>query len=431
MQRFTFVMIVAIVSGLSGCNKSPSATTAQSGDAKSVLRKLADFYQQKQSFQVDYEQKFVMELNGVKNAVASQSKITVERPNRIAIRLSGSQPGTDIISDGKQISINLGALKQYSQSPAPQTFEDLLANPLLIVGSGGRGPLLDLFSSDPYMTLMAGVTEATNLGREKVADVDVDHLKLVQPQFEWEIWVTAEAPPRVVQAKFDLSKSLTASGNTLFKDAKMVVTQQYKNWQFDVNPPESAFAFEPTAGYKKVDNFFGAGTGGEAEQSSPLVGKPAPDIEQELLEGGHFSLKGLQNEKVVILDFWATWCGPCVREMPILAKVADEYRDRGVALYCINQQEGAGVIRKFLHQKGLNVAVGLDSTGEASQAYNVEGIPMLVVIDKGGIVQSVHVGFSPNIGQTLKRELDTILDEKALTKSERTGNPTEANESEN
>ncbi len=61
----------------------------------------------------------------------------------------------------------------------------------------------------------------------------------------------------------------------------------------------------------------------QAEEVSPLVGKTAPDIEQKLLDGNEFSLKSLRGEQVVMLDFWATWCGPCVQEMPILAKVAE------------------------------------------------------------------------------------------------------------
>ena len=142
---------------------------------------------------------------------------------------------------------------------------------------------------------------------------------------------------------------------------------------------------------------------------SPLVGKPAPDVEQQLLGGDRFSLKALRGKKIVILDFWATWCGPCVQEMPLVAKVAEQYRDKGVALYCVNQGEEADEIQSFLDAKGLKVTVSLDPAGQAASAYGVEGIPTLVLIDQAGVVHSVHVGFRPDIDGKLKAELDAIL----------------------
>jgi thiol-disulfide isomerase/thioredoxin len=155
-------------------------------------------------------------------------------------------------------------------------------------------------------------------------------------------------------------------------------------------------------------------SGGTSGEGSSLVGQPAPKIEQELLDGGHFSLDAQKGKKIVILDFWATWCGPCVREMPLVAEVAEEYRDRGVALYCLNQREDPDTIRAFLEEKKFDVHVSLDAKSEAGRAYGVRGIPTLVVIDKAGLVQSVHVGFNPDIGRQLKKELDALLAGKDL-----------------
>lgn len=212
-----------------------------------------------------------------------------------------------------------------------------------------------------------------------------------------------------------MKKSLADGGlnDEQLKTAQFSLLQNYKNWRFDKPAAPEAFAFRPPEGAKKVDNLF-AGGAGEEPEVSPLLGKPAPDVEQELLDGGHFSLKEQKGEKIVILDFWATWCGPCVREMPLVAKVADEYREKGVALYCVNQGEESDTIREFLEEKKLNVTVSLDSENEAGNAYGVEGIPTLVLIDKAGVVQSVHVGFSPDIGDKLKKELDAVLAGKDL-----------------
>jgi thiol-disulfide isomerase/thioredoxin len=145
--------------------------------------------------------------------------------------------------------------------------------------------------------------------------------------------------------------------------------------------------------------------------ASPLMGKVAPDFERPLLNGGMFDLKGQRGEHVVLLDFWATWCRPCVAEMPILAKVADEYRDRGVVLYCVNQGESAGAIRDVLSSTQLDVTVCLDMDFAAGRAFGAKSIPLLVVIDKAGMVRSVHVGYRADIETLLRRELDAILTE--------------------
>lgn len=152
------------------------------------------------------------------------------------------------------------------------------------------------------------------------------------------------------------------------------------------------------------------------EERSPLVGKLAPDIEGELLDGTKFSLKEQYANNIVLLDFWATWCGPCIEELPVLMKIAEEYKDKGVALYAVNQQDDPKVIAEFLENKGWKLNVVLDPESKHGDAYVVSGIPQLAIIGRNGIVQKVHVGYAPEIEQILRRELDSLL--KSAAKSD-------------
>jgi thiol-disulfide isomerase/thioredoxin len=141
----------------------------------------------------------------------------------------------------------------------------------------------------------------------------------------------------------------------------------------------------------------------------PLRGKPAPAIALDTLDGGELDLAALQGEKIVLLDFWATWCGPCRSSMPAVAEVAREFADRDVVLYAVNQNEDPQLIRAFLDDMKLDVNVALDPAYQAGRAYEVTGIPQLVIVGKDGIVQAVHVGAAPGLKRELRHQLDTLV----------------------
>lgn len=149
--------------------------------------------------------------------------------------------------------------------------------------------------------------------------------------------------------------------------------------------------------------------GPEAEEANALVGKPAPPIKLDLLEGGTFDLSSHQGKDILILDFWATWCGPCRSAMPVLSKLADEYKDKDVKYYAIDLRESPEVIKKFIEKEDLDIQVPLDRNGEVAKSYGVRGIPTMVLVDKEGIVRKYHIGFSPNLKETLSSSLHELV----------------------
>jgi thiol-disulfide isomerase/thioredoxin len=140
-----------------------------------------------------------------------------------------------------------------------------------------------------------------------------------------------------------------------------------------------------------------------------LVGKPAPDFKLSLLDGGQVTLSELKGKNVVLLDFWATWCGPCRQVMPALMEVANEYQAKGVRYLAVNLREEPATINAYLKSAGLKIEVPLDKDGKVAEKYNVKGIPTMAIVDKEGIVRDVHVGASANIKAELKKTLDQIL----------------------
>ena len=151
----------------------------------------------------------------------------------------------------------------------------------------------------------------------------------------------------------------------------------------------------------------------EAEESGPgtLVGKPAPQFTLPLLEGGTFQLASYQGKQTVLLDFWATWCGPCRVAMPTLVEVSRDYAAKGVRYFAVNLREKPDVIRKYLKEANLEIVVPLDEDGSIAKKYNVRGIPTMVIVGKDGKVKKVHVGSSAGLKKELTNDLDELLAE--------------------
>jgi peroxiredoxin len=124
------------------------------------------------------------------------------------------------------------------------------------------------------------------------------------------------------------------------------------------------------------------------------VGKPAPDFSLPDLSGKPVTLSSYRGQKLVLMDFWATWCGPCRMAMPGLQELQDKFKDRGLEILSINQGETAEPVRNFIQRKKYTFHVVLDQDGDVGGKYGVRGIPTLVLVNKEGVVQWLQVGYS-------------------------------------
>jgi len=146
-----------------------------------------------------------------------------------------------------------------------------------------------------------------------------------------------------------------------------------------------------------------------------LLNEPAPAVQLERLEGGRASLEQDIGSKIVVLDFFATWCPPCRESLPAYDAVYRDYRDKGVVVYAVNLREGPDLVRGFMEGQGIGLPVLMDPYGDAADAFRVSSIPQSVVIDRNGIIRKVEVGFYGGSEQALRRTLDRLLKEETAT----------------
>lgn len=158
----------------------------------------------------------------------------------------------------------------------------------------------------------------------------------------------------------------------------------------EVNRPNLAIA-----SLAKVDN---EGRGLE-------TGQTAPDFQLIYGNGDIGTLSDWQGQPVVV-NFWATWCAPCRTEMPEFVNAYEAYRDEGLVIVGVNQQESAEKTVEFMDEFGMAFPVVLDNRGELQQLYQIRGLPTTVFIDRDGRVSARWSGLLTE--QVLKEYLEQI-----------------------
>lgn len=134
-------------------------------------------------------------------------------------------------------------------------------------------------------------------------------------------------------------------------------------------------------------------SGSMNSSSSPVVpgiGSPAPDFELLSVDGEPVKLSDFEG-KPVLVNFWATWCGPCRLEMPIFQKYHNNYGDKFTIL-AINAGESIEDVSSFASEQELDLPILLDRTGEVEDLFKVRGLPSTFFIDEEGDIQFLHLG---------------------------------------
>lgn len=137
------------------------------------------------------------------------------------------------------------------------------------------------------------------------------------------------------------------------------------------------------------------------------------EFELEDINGELISYDDIKGNKVTVIDFWATWCKPCVNSIPKLVELSESYNKEDVAFIgiSIDSPRNYAKVKPFAQSKGIRYPILLDIDQEISRDLNISSIPTLLLVNSENEIISIHEGFSPGDEVKIKLEIDALLNE--------------------
>ena len=400
-------------------------------EAKARLDGLIAAYRALPAYSDHGEVKLVVKVGDRELKQSQKASIVFAGPNKLDVRTDLVR----VVSDGSNLTEVVSPLKKYFVIPTPKKFAEsaLRGGPLGAIEFGGVAGLplvhvLNLVIGDKPERLIYDFTPKVLAEPDLVVD-GVSYRVLRLDESDNHDWRFLIDPKTGLLAFVDLvvegdaTRSSIAGGDThvesLRWSAGVVSTEA---------PGPETFAFQAPAGFTQVGKLEGAAAKVEAAEVHPLVGKPAPDFTLDVLEGPGKYRKVTRADlagKVVMIDFWATWCGPCLKELPDVQALIDGFardkKDVVVVALSIDRNETGDLkeaqikVEAKLKEMKLTLAaegspvglIALDPLGKIAESYKVEAIPFVVLLDAKGVVRAVHEGLTAR--EVFAREIEAVL----------------------
>ena len=367
---------------------SIAAPAQQPNDARELLKKVSDAYRSLNSYH--FECLIVTESRSECAGIKSDSRteqlivLAAAKPNKNRAELRSSNYGLLTIADGETNWAYLAGYNQYSKQAAGK-----LPRPLDGIARQATNLLLMLKG------LEARISEAKVL-REEPINVGGEMITCIVVECKYRASGSyIEAPSEYLW--IDKTRHLVLHEIRQYKVSRMPgsittykITYTYNVVRTNQPQPETLFVFSPPPDSREVAELPIPGASGPETSAAAAIGKEAFDFSLKDLNGREVSLKKLRG-KVVLLNFWASWCGPCRVEMPYLEKLHREFKDKDVVILGINS-ESPEVARKFLEKNGYTFSTLWDERSSVARNYRVSGIPQVFVISRDGIVVTHYVG---------------------------------------
>ena len=361
-----------------------SATTPVSQPGVELLRRAASNYRAAATFWIEGDIEATARAGDKQQSTNASFVVALGENNRLHDELNHPQAGVTRVSDGKQTWLYMTSTNQYARKDGADVID--LDKPL---ANGGMLPVLvqhlrGLATDVQTAKVLPDETVRFEGKDRRCSVVEVTYKPAVgaaegTPGAHRTFWLDRERD-FVLKQKTE-SSTKGADGTAIQQTETFLYSKISLNQAIDA----SLFTFVPPSGAKLVEQF------GGRQAAEDLSGQTAGDFTLVDLQGKKHRLSDLRG-KVVMLDFWATWCGPCRRQMPLVEKLGSEMKDKGLVTFAVNQGESSEGVRKFLEKNNYGTTTLLDQKSEVGRQYKVSGIPTLVIIDRDGKIAAHYVG---------------------------------------
>jgi peroxiredoxin/outer membrane lipoprotein-sorting protein len=356
---------------------SAAASSAPAQSAPDILAHMSDVYAHAKSVHIvaKREETWIREGRSV-SAATIEFEIALRGSRNYFARSKSSGQESLAVSDGEHTWKALPSKKQWTQVSAAALDTNAESEPPDPKSSDLRTSLTRILAGR-YIALAKAAENPEIKGQE---DVKIEGKKircyvvrLRAGGVEHELWIDQE---RFVVLQ-DKEKGML---DGMFGDLHLKVST------IEINPSleDSWFQFDPGKGWSEAEMLLLPG-----EEHMMLTGSRASNFALKTLEGDPVALDQTRG-KVVVLDFWATWCPPCRAELPSIEKLRNEFAGQ-VEFFGVNDED-TGTVKSFLRKNSYELAVLMDGKRQVHRQYGISAIPTMFIIDKQGVIREHFIG---------------------------------------
>lgn len=284
------------------------------------------------------------------------------------------------------------------------------------IGSGLGGVALSFLNPAAAESLIESIKQSEFVGEETVDGETQLHARYtLEGDVTADVWFATGSEPLVRRIKPDVASAASVQSLAKRHDKfDYQLTFDFENWNTEAGLTAEDLAVEEPNGSLLMASLYEP----PAPRPHSLVGREAPVFTLPTAGGDEVDLAQQFGEEVVLLEFWATNCPYCIKAMPELEKLEEEYKERGLGYYAVNVGETQEEVAAFLEKQNLTPTALLDEDGEVATAYDVGPIPLILLIGRDGKVQAASEGFSPNTPETLATQIEATLEGKDLAEEQ-------------
>ncbi len=344
-----------------------------------VLKSVAERYKTMKIYDIQAERRVGFALAGQSGVNESKVELAVGSDGRFRVEQSGNGITELRVSDGKNTWKSLPRQRTWSKQEVAQVMDEEDEEQSGSDSSMGQDLLTQ--TQQAFVKRYMGLERYNGVAvieKEEKLKINGDKVDCVV------IRIPLKASDNRLYIAKDTNLVLRHTELVPDRGGQLQITTDYKRIDMAQPPPE-LFTFEPSRGSKEVSD-----VSLPSEQNMSLVGRQATDFTLKNLDGLPVHLAELRG-KVVMLDFWASWCPPCRRELPTIDALGRKYKDKGVLVLGVNDED-AKIARLYLADHHPDLATLHDDKSKVHRLYGCRAIPTVMVIDRSGVIVAHFVG---------------------------------------